>query len=316
MESIKKYNFIEKAKAIHNNRYDYSKVHYINAKTKIIITCKQHGDFEQRPTNHLSGLNCQKCAKNLKINTTTFIEKANIIHDNKYDYSKVNYVNADTKITIICKEHGKFEQIPDFHLNRKCGCPNCAKNVKLTICTFTEKANSIHHNKYDYSQVNYVNNRSYIDIICKEHGVFTQKQFSHLLGSGCPSCINKTEYKFYIKLLEKYPSIQRQFKADWCKQKLCLPFDFVIEEKKKIIEMDGPQHFVQVANWRSPDLQHQQDLFKMKCANENGYSVIRVLQKEVADEILDYEYLVNCIETAKLHNEFICNNCEYSTFCV
>jgi very-short-patch-repair endonuclease len=316
MESIKKYNFIEKAKAIHKNRYDYSKVHYINAKTKIIITCKQHGDFEQSPTNHLSGFNCQKCAKNLKINTTTFIEKANMTHNNKFDYSKVNYVNADTKITIICKEHGEFEQIPDFHLNRKCGCPKCANNITLTNDEFIERATIIHIKKYDYARINYVNNRTNISIICKEHGEFCQTPTRHLAGDGCPSCINKTEYKFYIKLLEKYPSIQRQFKADWCKQKLCLPFDFVIEEKKKIIEMDGPQHFVQVANWRSPVVQHEQDLFKMKCANENGYSVIRVLQKEVADEILDYEYLVNCIETSKLHNEFICNNCEYSTFCV
>ena len=302
MESIKNNNFIEKAKAIHKNRYDYSKVNYVNAKTKIIITCKQHGEFEQTPSNHLSGFNCQKCAKNLKMNTTTFIEKASSIHNNKYDYSKVNYLNADTKITIVCKEHGEFEQIPDFHLNRKCGCPNCANNITLALCTFIEKANSIHNNKYDYSQVNYVNNRTHIEIICKEHGMFTQKQFSHLLGVGCPSCINKTEYKLFIKLIKIYPSIQRQFKAEWCKQKRCLPFDFVIEEKKKIIEMDGPQHFSQVANWRSPELQQEQDLFKTKCANENGYSVIRVLQKEVADDTLDYEELVTCIETDKLIN--------------
>jgi very-short-patch-repair endonuclease len=302
MESIKNNNFIEKAKAIHKNRYNYSKVNYVNAKTKIIITCKQHGDFEQTPSNHLSGFNCQRCAKNLKINTTTFIEKATSIHNNKYDYSKVNYLNADTKITIVCKEHGEFEQIPDFHLNRKCGCPKCADNVPLTNSIFTEKANSIHNNKYDYSQVNYVNSRTNIEIICREHGNFVQVPYSHLLGVGCPSCINKTEYKLFINLIKIYPSIQRQFKAEWCKQKRYLPFDFVIEEKKKIIEMDGPQHFSQVSNWRSPELQQEQDLFKMKCANENGYSVIRVLQKEVADDTLDYEELVTCIETDKLIN--------------
>jgi very-short-patch-repair endonuclease len=302
MDSTKNEKFIEKARAIHGNRYDYSKVNYVTAKIKVTIGCEQHGDFEQTPSNHLSGFNCQKCAKNLKMDTNTFIERANIIHENKYDYSKVNYVNADTKIVIICKEHGEFEQIPDFHLNRKCGCPKCANNVTLTIYEFTEKANKIHKNKYDYSLVDYVNNRTYINIICKEHGQFSQKQFSHLLGVGCPHCVNKTEYKLYTKLLELYPTVKRQFKAEWCKQKRCLPFDFVIEEKKKIIELDGPQHFVQVANWKSPELQHEQDLFKTKCANENGYSVIRVLQTDVVNEALDFDYLISCIECEELQN--------------
>jgi hypothetical protein len=67
--------FITKAIKIHNDKYDYSKVNYINAKTKIIITCKYHGDFEQTPSNHLSNFNCQKCANNLKLNTSKLLMK-------------------------------------------------------------------------------------------------------------------------------------------------------------------------------------------------------------------------------------------------
>ena len=302
MEPTKNGKFIEKARAIHGNRYNYSKVNYVTAKTKVIIICEQHGNFEQTPSNHLSGFNCQKCAKNLKMDTNTFIERANSIHENKYDYSKVDYINADTKIIIICKEHGEFEQIPDFHLNRKCGCPKCANNITLTNFEFIEKANKVHNQKYDYSQVEYVNNRIHVTIICKEHGEFSQTPTRHFAGDGCPHCINKTEYKLYTKLLELYPTVQRQFKAEWCKQKRCLPFDFVIEEKKKIIEFDGPQHFVQIANWKSPELQHQQDLFKTKCANENGYSVIRILQTDVVNEVLDFDKLVSCIECSTFEN--------------
>ena len=287
MEFIKNEKFIEKARAVHGDKYDYSKVAYINAKTKITIGCKEHGDFEQTPNNHLFGYNCQKCAHNAKMTTEEYVKRATLAHEDKYDYSNVNYVNADTKITIVCKEHGLFQQIPDFHLNRKCGCPKCANNVTLTKPEFIVKACKIHGDKYDYSQVKYINNRTYIDIICNEHGVFTQKQFSHLLGVGCPHCINKTEYKLFTILQSRYPTVQRQFKAEWCKQKRCLPFDFVIEEHKIIIELDGPQHFTQVANWRAPELQQQQDLFKTKCANENGYSVIRVLQTDVANDLLD-----------------------------
>jgi very-short-patch-repair endonuclease len=109
-------------------------------------------------------------------------------------------------------------------------------------------------------------------------------------------------------LLELYPTVKRQFKAEWCKQKRCLPFDFVIEEKKKIIELDGPQHFVQVANWKSPELQQEQDLFKTKCANENGYSVIRVLQIDVVNDVVDFIQLTNSIEEKGIKNKIICKN--------
>ena len=171
--------FISKANKIHGDKYDYSNVNYINAKTKINIICKIHGEFEQNPSNHLKKHNCQKCAKNFKLDTLGFIEKAKEIHEDSYDYSKVNYINADTKITIICKIHGEFIQIPDFHINRKCGCPKCSNNVKLDTLEFIEKAKQIHGNKYDYSKVEYINNRIPVIIICKIHGEFTQQPYTH-----------------------------------------------------------------------------------------------------------------------------------------
>ena len=165
MELNKNETFIEKARAIHRGKYDYSKVNYKTAKTKIIIGCKDHGDFEQTPSNHLSRYNCQRCANNGKMTTEQYVSRASVAHANKYDYSQVNYVNADKKITIICKEHGEFEQIPDFHLNRKCGCPKCANNVTLTTTEFIDKAHEIHGDKYDYSQVTYINNRINVCIL-------------------------------------------------------------------------------------------------------------------------------------------------------
>ena len=309
--------FISKANKIHKNRYDYSKVNYINAKTKVTIVCREHGDFQQTPSNHLCNYNCQKCAKNFQLDTASFIEKAKGIHNDKYDYSKVNYINADTQITIICKEHGEFTQIPDFHINRKCGCPKCSNNVKLDISEFIEKAEKIHGNKYDYSKVDYINNYTHIIIICKKHCEFSQKPFIHLLKHGCPSCVNKTEYKFYEKIKEFYPTIKRQYKVEWCKNKLCLPFDFAIEELKIIIELDGEQHFTQVSNWTSPETQIEKDKFKTDCANQNGFSVIRLLQDDVSKDKFDW---LNEIQTGvskitntqEVQNIFICKNNEYS----
>ncbi len=280
--------FISKANKIHQNRYDYSKVNYINAKTKITIICREHGEFQQTPSNHLCNYNCQKCTNNYKLDTRSFIEKAKVIHNNKYDYSKVNYINADTQIIIICREHGEFTQIPDFHINRKCGCPKCANN-KVDLSEFIKRANRIHGNKYDYSKVEYVNNRKHVIIICKKHGEFYQTPDIHTNHNcGCPSCINKTEYKFYEKIKEIYPTIKRQYKVGWCKNKLCLPFDFAIEELKIIIELDGEQHFTQVSNWTSPEIQIEKDKFKTGCANKNGFSVIRLLQDDVSKDNFDW----------------------------
>jgi very-short-patch-repair endonuclease/Fe2+ or Zn2+ uptake regulation protein len=251
------------------------------------------------------------------LETNSFIEKAKIIHNDKYDYSKVNYINTNIQIIIICKQHGEFTQIPDFHINRKCGCPKCSNNVKLDILEFIEKAEKIHGNKYDYSKVEYNNNRNHIIIICKKHGEFSQIPFLHLLKHGCPSCINKTEYKFYEKIKEFYPTIKRQYKVEWCKNRFCLPFDFAIEELKIIIELDGEQHFTQVSNWSSPETQIENDKYKTVCANKNGFTIIRLLQDDVAKDKFDWvteiqNSVSKIIDTQKVENVFICKNNEYT----
>jgi len=213
--------FISKAKKIHGDRYDYSNVVYINAKTYINIICKEHGVFQQTPSNHLSNFNCQKCAKNFKLNTLSFISRAKCIHKDKYDYSKVLYINSNTPIILICKEHGEFYQIPDFHINRKTGCPKCCLNRKSTTAEFIEKAVKIHEDNYDYSKINYIDSVTPIIIICKKHGEFYQTPDLHINKKcDCPNCINKTEFKFYEKLSEIYPNVKRQYKVEWCKNTL------------------------------------------------------------------------------------------------
>lgn len=140
-------SFMEKAKIIHKNKYSYSKVIYKDTNTKVIITCPEHGDFEQTPGSHLSGARCRKCSQievNLKITSTKeeFIEKANMIHFNKYDYSKVSYVNNAVKVRIICPKHGIFKQIPKIHL-RGAGCPRCKESKGETLISNLLDKNNI-----------------------------------------------------------------------------------------------------------------------------------------------------------------------------
>lgn len=136
---------IEKARKIHGDKYDYSKVEYRNNYTKICIICPEHGEFWQTPNKHLSGQGCPKCAgKN--ITTDEWIKKASIIHQQRYDYSKVNYINNSTKVCIICPIHGEFWQTPDKHTQGE-GCPIC-NNSKMELLVRKE----LDENNINYEQ--------------------------------------------------------------------------------------------------------------------------------------------------------------------
>lgn len=119
-----------------------------------------------------------------------FIQRAIAVHGSKYSYTLVDYVNIKTKVKIVCPDHGVFEQTPDKHIHGKCGCPQCAGNVRLTTDLFIQKARAVHGDKYDYSLVVYKNNRELMPIICPEHGVFYQSALNHLAGKGCSLCAN------------------------------------------------------------------------------------------------------------------------------
>ena len=188
--------FIRQARETHKNRYDYSKVEYKNAHTKVCIICPEHGEFWQGPHEHLKGQGCPECKKktisNVKKGTTnSFIAKAKKIHGNKYDYSKVDYINTRTKVCIICPIHGAFWQKPMLHINQKCGCPKCNGTFKKTTEEFIEQARKMHGNKYDYSKVIYKATNKKVCIICPEHGEFWQTAYEHLDGHGCPKCSGK-----------------------------------------------------------------------------------------------------------------------------
>lgn len=139
-------SFIQRAIKIHGNVYDYSLVKYKSGCNEVSIICSKHGVFKQKPHHHLKGCGCPKCAieqraEKCAYTTKEFIEKANIIFDNLYDYSKVNYVNSTTPVNIICKEHGSFLQKPVFHLQGH-GCPCCkASKSSLIIKEYLESCN-------------------------------------------------------------------------------------------------------------------------------------------------------------------------------
>jgi hypothetical protein len=195
--------FIKRAKVLHNNKYDYSKVEYKASKQKVCIICKEHGEFFQTPDSHLNGQGCSKCSKVYRYNTNEWIEKSKKIHNNRYDYSKVEYINNSSKICIICTEHVEFWQTPANHIKGK-NCPKCTGHF-LDKDFFLKKAKDVHKDQngnplYDYSLVNYKDSSTHVTIICRkkdsisgrEHGEFSKTPNKHLGGQGCPLCGNES----------------------------------------------------------------------------------------------------------------------------
>ena len=189
--------FIKSAKAMHGDLYDYSRVDYKNATTKVEIGCEEHGFTWQRPIIHIQGVGCFKCGhiikgKHKSLSLENFIKRVRAVHGDLYDYSRVDYKTGNIDIEIGCEEHGFFWQLPRCHW-RGSGCPECAlarNNIATTktTSTFIHDAIIIHGDLYDYSRVDYKNNNTEVEIGCKEHGYFWQKPRNHLMQNGCSTC--------------------------------------------------------------------------------------------------------------------------------
>lgn len=274
--------FIEKARKIHGDKYDYSKVKYINNSSKVCIICPEHGEFWQTPAHHLSGEGCPKCgydllSENQVSNKNEFIEKARKIHGDKYDYSKFIYVNSKTKGIIICPKHGEFEMTPNSHL-RKAGCPKCAtesikEKISLTKDEFIERARQVHNNKYDYSKVNYINNKTPVCIICPDHGEFWQKPNFHLIGHGCPKCshhISQWESEIYHFLTDNGIRCEESNRSILKNQEI----DIYLPDYGIGIECDG-------LHWHSEKFHDKNyHLHKTVLAHMNGIRLIHIFEDE------------------------------------
>jgi len=147
MKKLTQEEFIAKAKLIHGDKYDYNKTIYINSRTKLTIICPIHGEFLQEANSHIQGKGCDFCgvismANFSRKSKEEFITKAKIIHEDRYDYSLVQYINGRTKVKIICPKHGEFSQRPIDHIGLKNGCPNCkTSKSENKIRSFLENYN-------------------------------------------------------------------------------------------------------------------------------------------------------------------------------
>lgn len=243
-------DFVTRATAKYNGKFDYSRVDYRGHDIHVEIVCIDHGSFKQTPTTHLGNSihGCSKCADVVggelhKLTTEEFIQKGTETHGNRYDYSKSAYVSSKDKLIIICRKHGEFLQLPTNHY--KYGCEQCADDERLVyVDEFMERVHEKHGNMYDYSKTKYRILSEMITIICPEHGEFRQLAGSHMDGAGCPHHKGSRGVLIISKWLNdnNIPFVREYRFAD-CRNVYPLPFDFYIPSMNALIEYDGEQHF-------------------------------------------------------------------------
>ena len=191
--------FIQRAKKVHGDKFDYSKADYKGSRFKVTLICNDcNREFQQNACNHLNGAGCDKCGRKkvgdkMRDNKASFIEKARKQHGDKYNYSEVDYVDSSTLVTIICPEHERFSQRPHTHQNgagcRKCGNIISGNTHRKSREQFIEEANIAHNNFYNYDKFVLVNRKTAGTIICPIHGEFKQTPDNHLhQKSGCTDC--------------------------------------------------------------------------------------------------------------------------------
>jgi Zn finger protein HypA/HybF involved in hydrogenase expression len=188
--------WVEKARAKHGDRFDYSRVEYKGAAQKVEIGCPDHGWFWQNEANHRSGTGCPQCGATSRQakrshGYDSFVEKALEVHGGKYLYPRQEIYNSRTRAKIVCREHGPFNQMVYQHLAGK-GCKHCgyalnASRSKISMDEFVERAKEVHGGSYVYHGP-YAGMHDPTQIECRVHGMFSQSPHSHLKGGGCPKC--------------------------------------------------------------------------------------------------------------------------------
>jgi hypothetical protein len=283
--------FIEKASLKHNKKYSYDNAVYINRQSKIEIICLEHGSFFQRAGDHLNGFGCSACSGLKQKDNNIFILEAQNIHGNKYDYSKVEYKNALTRIEIICPKHGSFLQKPNDHL-REHGCAKCVGVSRSNNQEFISRCKDKHENFYDYSKVEYKNAHTKIEIICPKHGSFFQKPNDHLnLLAGCRKCSKIVSRKESLWLdYHKVPDDKEHRQVQILLDNKLYIFDGFMPETNTVYEFNGDMWHGNPNKYKPEDINpvsktaykqlYENTLKKHKHILQHGYKLISIWESE------------------------------------
>lgn len=149
---------IDRFRSVHGDKYDYSNVSFASMKSKVCITCPEHGDFWQTPQKHIAGQGCPKCSLESRgakrtVGFDVFAERARSVHGDKYQYHPEGFKDQHTKARITCPKHGDFWQMPYDHLNGH-GCPKCGMvesrgedELYMFVCSIVGSGNVVRNDR-------------------------------------------------------------------------------------------------------------------------------------------------------------------------
>lgn len=269
--------FLARARAVHGDRYDYSRVAYIGVQKKVEIICPDHGPFLQLPMSHVAGRGCvvcgaQKSAGSNRLTAEKFIEKATAVHGDRYDYSRVTLTSGYDKVEIVCPDHGPFWQVARYHLGGN-GCPACGGVARVLKDEFIRRAEVVHGNKYDYGLTEFRGMNYKVSVRCRHHGDFLTLPKDHVAKSaGCPVCaheattsVAETEISDFVKSLG-FEAVRNDRRAlDG------FEVDILVPEKRLCLEYNG-------AYWHTDDRMPHPRMHEMKLARaeDNGYRLLYI----------------------------------------
>lgn len=246
-----KEQWLEKFAEAHGVDYDYADLGDIpGGRTPITIRCREHGPFLQTAQKHAAGQGCPLCARRLRsesqrMSTEAWIERARAVHTDHehYDYAQVDYQGDRSKVRIVCRYHGPFEQTAGEHTQGR-GCTACGNEAKRRgrqkdLAHFVARARAMHGDKYDYSRVNYGSALEKVEIVCPKHGAFWQTPANHGHGYGCQKCVSGAPSKKEDDLFAFVKSLRPD--AEQSNRKLIAPkeLDIVVPALKLAIEFNG-----------------------------------------------------------------------------
>lgn len=311
--------FVLKAKQVHKNKYEYKEFVKYNRSNFVDIICPIHGLYQQRARKHLEGSGCHKCAGNIKNNNEFFIKKASEVHNNLYNYNKVNYIGALKKVMVTCPTHGDFEQIASNHLRgfgcKKCYLENANVDQKYSNDEFIEKANKTHHDFYNYNKTKYFNSKADVTITCPVHGDFEQIAGNHLSGFGCKKCSEtiSSRHQELMNFLDghniKYIINDREVIKPY-------EIDIYIDNNKLGIEYHG-------VHWHSVKNNKYLHYKKFCLAIKNDIKLLQIFENEwLENKDLVKSMILNNLKLLK--NRVYARNCviksienkEYDNFCI
>ena len=304
--------FISECNSVHNFKYNYNHIkNYINLQSIVEIKCPIHGFFKQKAHSHLHGCGCPMCNKFRKKSQEEFIESSKKIHDDKFNYSKVNYIDSTTYVNIICNTCGcEFKQSPNSHL-RGNGCPMCNPSHKMNTIEFIERSVNTHGNFYNYSKVNYINSKTDVEIICPIHGSFFQNPISHINGCGCRKC-KQSKLEKEINMFLENNNIEYVFNKsnfDWLLYKGKMLLDFYLPSFNIIIECQGEQHFTNIPFFKTINFSERlkMDSLKYQLCKEHGIEIIYYFPEEFLKYDIDFYKDKKCFHNIEYLRKFLDN---------